>query len=313
LKSAVIKQRPKPPTVHLPGLLAFASVARHLNFGRAAAEFEVTPTAMSKTIKQLEAQLQVRLFNRTTRSVGLTEAGMQLFATLAPALEEIKNSVQRIGDSAGRPSGTLRINTSFVAFAVLIEPHLPQFLKNYPDITLDICVDNGLSDIVASGFDAGIRLGHALQRDMIAVPLGPIQRLIVVGSPTYLAAHAGPKTPADLLQHDCVRQRLPSSARLLDWEFRVGSKITVTDVSGRLIFDEMRLVLAAVRDGCGLGYVFEQFATRELQSGAVVKLLDKYCPPLETFYIYYSNRGQMAGKLRVFIDFIQAANWQTPK
>jgi DNA-binding transcriptional LysR family regulator len=309
MKNTESKSRP----IHLPGLIAFESVARHKNFGRAAAELEVTPTAMSKTIKQLEAQLEVRLFNRTTRSVGLTEAGAQMLATLAPALEEIKKSVQQIGDTAGRPRGTLRINTSFVAFAALIEPHLPEFLQRYPDISLDLCVDNGLSDIVAGGFDAGIRLGHALQRDMIAVPLGPIQRLIVVGSEAYFSRHARPKTPADLLQHDCIRQRLISTARFVEWEFRTGNKTAVIDVQGRLIFDEMRLVLSSASQGCGLGYVFEHFAANELQSGAVVRVLDKYCPALEAFYLYYSNRAQMPGKLRVFIDFIQAANWAAPR
>src|SRR5215471_10084369 len=169
--------------VHLPALLAFECVARHLSFARAAEELDVTTTAISKTIKQLEAQLHVRLFNRTTRSVALTEAGMKLLGTLAPALAQIRDSVQQAGDLSERPHGLLRINTGYVPYAALIEPRLALFSERYPEITLDITIDNNLSDIVAGGFDAGIRLGYALQRDVIAVPLGPMQQLTVAGSP----------------------------------------------------------------------------------------------------------------------------------
>jgi DNA-binding transcriptional LysR family regulator len=300
----------QPP--RLAALLAFECIARHLNFGRAAAELGVTPTAISKTIKQLEAQMGVRLFHRTTRSVSLTEAGGQLFASLSPALEQIRESVQRVGDSAERPRGALRINTSFVAYAALIEPHVQAFLARYPDITLEVSVDNALSNIVADAFDAGIRLGHALQRDMVALPLAPIQRRVVVASPDYLARHSVPATPQDLLQHDCIRQRLSSRNRFFEWSFQVNGKPLVIEVRGRLIFDEMRSVLAAARRGNGLGYVFRQFAAAELASGELTTLLDKYCAPSETFHIYYPSRAQMAGKLRAFIDFIRAGNWEVP-
>src|SRR5215510_14637512 len=161
-----------PRAVHLPALVSFECVARHLSFVRASEEFDVTTTAVSKTIKQLEAQLGVRLFNRTTRSVALTEAGAKLLGTLAPALAQIQNSVQQAGEFSERPHGLLRINAAYVAYATLIQPLLASFGERYPEITLEITIDNNLSDIVAGGFDAGIRLGHALQRDMIAVPLG---------------------------------------------------------------------------------------------------------------------------------------------
>src|SRR5215475_5126432 len=171
--------------VHLPALASFECVARHLSFVRAAEELGVTTTAVSKTIKQLEAQLGVRLFNRTTRSVALTEAGANLLVTLGPALAQIRDSVQQAGDLSEHPRGLLRINTGYVPYAALIQPRLASFGERYPEITLDITIDNNLSDIVAGGFDAGIRLGYALQRDMIAVPLGPVQQLTVVGSPRY--------------------------------------------------------------------------------------------------------------------------------
>ena len=170
-------------------MVSFECVARHLSFVRASEELDVTTTAISKTIKQLEAQLDVRLFNRTTRSVALTEAGAKLLGTLSPALAQIRDSVQQAGDFSERPHGFLRINTGYVPYASLIQPRLASFGERYPAITLNITIDNNLSDIVAGGFDAGIRLGYALQRDVIAVPLGPMQRLTVVGSPRYFKRH----------------------------------------------------------------------------------------------------------------------------
>jgi DNA-binding transcriptional LysR family regulator len=292
--------------VHLPGLLAFESVARHLNFARAAAEHAVTPTAMSKTVKTLEVQLGIRLFNRTTRSVALTEAGAKLLATLAPALSQIRQSIEAVGESSARPHGALRINTSYVAYAALIEPYVNGFLKRYPDIDLDVVIDNALNDIVSGGFDAGIRLGHAVQRDMIALPIGPLQKLVVVGSPKYLARRGRPKTPRELLAHDCVRQRIGDRGRFLEWEFVSGTKPVRIDVQGRLIVNEMRCALTAALEGNGLAYVFRQFAAAELASGELLTVLDRHCPPGESFHLYYPNRAQMPGKLRAFIEFVRA-------
>jgi DNA-binding transcriptional LysR family regulator len=267
-------------------------VARHLRFARAAEELDVTTTAISKTIKQLEAELDVRLFNRTTRSVALTEAGTKLLATLAPALAQIRDSVQQAGEFSERPHGLLRINTAYVGYAVLL--------------------DNNLSDIVGGGFDAGIRLGYALQRDVIAVPLGPMQQLTVVGSPGYFKRHGTPKTPHELLEHDCIRHRL-NRARFFDWEFRIGGKDVTVDVRGRLVLDEMRAVLGAACQGSGLGLVFRQFAAAEIASGAVVPILDQYLPPDQPFHLYYANRAHTPSKLRAFIDFMKAANRKAAK
>jgi DNA-binding transcriptional LysR family regulator len=299
--------------IHLPGLLAFECVARHLNFGRAAAELEVTPTAISKTVKQLESQLGVRLFNRTTRSVALSESGAQLLSTLGPALEQIRHSVKSVSGSFGQPYGVLRINTSFVAYSALIENHLPAFLARYPQIIVDVSVDNRLTDIVAAGFDAGIRLGHALHRDMVSVPLGPMQRVVVVGSPVYLAANPTPQRPQDLLNHNCIRQRFAGTGRFFQWEFQVQKETVTLDVSGRLIFDEMRSVLDAARRGCGLAYVFQHFAASELRSGQLVPLLEKFSRADETFHLYYPARTMMPGKLRAFLEFMRAANWSEPR
>jgi DNA-binding transcriptional LysR family regulator len=298
----------KPKALQLPALLAFDSVARHLSFGRAATELDVTPTAISKTVKQLESQLGVRLFNRTTRSVGLIEPGAQLIGMLRPALEQIRQSVGSVSGAFGRPYGTLRINTSYVAHACLIAANLPTFLQRYPEVQLEISLDNTLTDIVAGGFDAGIRLGHALHRDMVAVPLGPLQRRVVLASPAYLAVHPAPRKPEDLLNHDCIRQRLSGRARFFEWAFRVKQRSVLIDVSGRLVLDEMRSVVDAAHRGCGLAYVFEQFAAVELGTGALVPVLEKFSPPSEAFHLYYPARTMMPGKLRAFLDFMREVN-----
>ena len=294
--------------IHLPALIAFDCVARHLSFGRAATELDVTPTAISKTVKQLEWQLGVRLFNRTTRSVALTEPGAQLLGTLRPALEQIRQSVGSVSGAFGKPFGTLRINTSYVAYACLIAASLPTFLERYPEVELEISLDNTLTDIVAAGFDAGIRLGHALHRDMVAVPLGPLQRRLVLASPAYLAARPAPRKPEDLLNHDCIRQRLSGRARFFEWAFNVKQRSVTIDVSGRLVFDEMRSVVDAACRGCGLAYVFEQFAAAEIRSGALVAVLEKFSPRSEAFHLYYPARTMMPGKLRAFLDFMREVN-----
>src|SRR5215510_4784737 len=300
------------PAVPLLRLTTFELVARHMNFARAADELKVTPTAVSRTIKQLESELGIRLFNRTTRSVALTEGGNELLAALIPAMGQIRASLERVTASASRPSGLLRINTSGVAYAVLIEPHIAEFVRRYPEVVLDVQIDNGLSDIVAGGFDAGIRLGHALQRDMVAVPVGPMQQLTVVGSPRYFKRRGTPRTPHELLEHDCIRQRL-NSARLFEWEFRIGGKDVIVDVRGRLVLDEMRAVLGAACQGSGLGLVFRQFATAEIASGAVVPILDQFLPPDQPFHIYYANRAHTPSKLRAFIEFMQTVNRKVSK
>lgn len=292
-------------SAYLPGLFAFESVARHMNFARAAEEMGVTPTAISRTIKVLEAQLKVRLFNRTTRSVGLTEAGSQLLQSLGPALEQIQHSIQQVGLATDQPAGTLRINTSYVAYAVLIRPHLQRFLDAYPSINLELALDNRLSDVVGSGFDAGIRLGHALQHDMIAVLLSNPQRRTVVASPAYLQRHAEPTRPEDLLDHACIRQRFPASDRHFEWKFTRAGKPLQIDVQGRLAFDEMRSVVEAASAGLGVAYVFDAFTAAELARGELTPLLERYRLPGEAFYLYYPNRSHMPGKLRAFIDFFQ--------
>ncbi|MGN6092112.1 MAG: LysR substrate-binding domain-containing protein [Luteibacter jiangsuensis] len=217
-----------------------------------------------------------------------------------------------VGDTFVQPRGALRINTSYVAYASLIEPHLESFLARYPRIDVEVSLDNALSDIVAHGYDAGIRLGHALHQDVVAVPLGPVQRRVVVASPKYLATHDMPTSPQDLLNHSCIRQRLPGKGRFFEWVFQQRKRALTVDVRGRLVFDEQRAAVDAARLGCGFAYVFEQFAADELRSGALVPVLEKFSPASEAFYVYYASRTLMPGKLRAFLEFMRAANGNSP-
>ncbi|USX19846.1 LysR family transcriptional regulator [Oxalobacteraceae bacterium OTU3REALA1] len=298
---------PSPP-VHLPGLLTFESVARHLNFARAAAEMGVTPTAVSRTIKNVEAQLNVRLFNRTTRSVSLTEAGASLNAALGPALELIKSSLSQALLATDQPSGMLRVNSSYVAYRILIEPHLAAFLEKFPLIDVEISLDNQLSDIVSAGFDIGIRMGKKLQNDMVAVQLGPVQKRIVVVAPDYFRERREPETIDELLKHDCIRQRYSVAGRFYEWKFEDRGQTVQIDVQGRLIYDEMRSVLDAAVQGQGIAFILEDFAKQELANGSLRQILRLHTEVDDAFHLYYPHRTHMPGKLRAFVDFMRTAN-----
>ena len=296
------------PPVHLPGLLTFEAAARHLNFARAAAELGVTPTAVSRTIKTVEAQLNARLFNRTTRSVSLTEAGASLHSKLAPALALIKNSLAETLLATDQPSGTVRVNTSYVAYRMLIEPHLEAFLASYPLIHVEISLDNLLGDIVSAGFDMGIRMGKKVQNDMVAMQLGSVQKRILVAAPNYFQHRKEPRSLDDLLKHDCIRQRYSVGGRWFEWKFDSGGQVIQIDVQGRLLFDEMRSVVDAAARGQGIGFVFEDFAKQELASGQLRQILKQHSAMDDAFHLYYPHRTHMPGKLRAFIDFVLNAN-----
>lgn len=302
---------PAPP-LHLPGLLTFEAAARHLNFARVAAETGVTPTAVSRTIKNLEAQLNVRLFNRTTRSVSLTEAGAALNATLAPALALIRNSLSQALLATDQPSGMLRVSSSYVAYHILIEPHMASFLQQFPLINVEISLDNQLTDIVSAGFDLGIRMGRKLQNDMISVQLGTVQKRIVVAAPDYFDERSEPATMADLLRHDCLRQRYSVGGRLYDWKFEDRGQMVHIDVQGRYIFDEMRSVLDAALQGQGIAFILEDFARQELASGRLRQILKQHWAFDDAFHLYYPHREHMPGKLRAFVDFMRHANSAKP-
>jgi DNA-binding transcriptional LysR family regulator len=296
------------PAVHLPGLITFEAAARHLNFARAAAEIGVTPTAVSRTIKSVETQLNVRLFNRTTRSVSLTEAGASLSASLAPALALIKSSLSQVLLATDQPSGTVRVNSSYVAYRILIEPHLDAFFEKFPLINVEISLDNQLSDIVSAGFDVGIRMGKKVQNDMVAVQLGSVQKRIVVTAPDYFHERHEPETIEELLKHNCIRQRYSFGGRLFEWKFQARRQMVQIDVQGRLIFDEMRSVLDAAVQGQGIAYIYEDFARQELASGMLKQILKRHSALDDAFHLYYPHRKHMPGKLRAFVDFMRTAN-----
>ncbi|MBD8656096.1 LysR family transcriptional regulator [Oxalobacteraceae sp. CFBP 13730] len=294
--------------IHLPALMAFEAAARVLNFARAAAELGVTPTAMSRTIKILEEQLNVRLFNRTTRSVSLTEAGTALNVSVAPALASIRAALAQVGHGADRPSGLLRINLSYVAYRILIEPHVDAFFNAFPSINLEISLDNQLSDIVSAGFDAGIRLGRKVQNDMVAVQLGGLQQRVVLAAPDYFRERARPERIEDLLGHDCIRQRYSFGGRLFDWKFQVAGQMVHIDVQGRLIVDDMHSVVDAAVRGAGIAFAYAAFARQEIAAGSLVRILTDDSAIDDAFHIYYPHRSHMPGKLRAFVDFMRDAN-----
>ncbi|KIP99642.1 transcriptional regulator [Agrobacterium tumefaciens] len=298
--------------VHLPGLLTFEAAARHLNFAKAAAELGVAPTAVSRTIKAMEAQLNVRLFNRTTRSVSLTEAGSSLNSKMAPALALIRDSLSEALLATDQPSGTVRVNSSYVAYRMLIEPHLEAFLASFPSINVEISLDNALGDIVNAGFDIGIRMGKRVQNDMVALQLGPVQKRIVVAAPDYFQNRKEPETVDDLLHHNCIRQRYSIGGRWFGWKFDFEGQIIQIEVQGRLLFDEMKSVLDAAMRGQGIGFVFEQFAKQELISGQLRQILKQNSGMDDAFHLYYPHRKYMPRKLRAFVDFMLNANAARP-
>jgi len=294
--------------VHLPGLLTFEAAARHLNFAKAAAELGVAPTAVSRTIKAMETQLNLRLFNRTTRSVSLTEAGSSLNSKIAPALALIRDSLSEALLATDQPSGTVRVNSSYVAYRMLIEPHLDAFLASFPSINVEISLDNALGDIVNAGFDIGIRMGKRVQNDMVALQLGPVQKRIVVAAPEYFQNRKEPETVDELLSHNCIRQRYSVGGRWFGWRFDSDDQIIQIEVQGRLLFDEMKSVLDAAMRGQGIGFVFEQFAKQELKSGQLRQILKQHSGMDDAFHLYYPHRKHMPRKLRAFVDFMLNAN-----
>ncbi|MEO7758449.1 MAG: LysR family transcriptional regulator, partial [Dokdonella sp.] len=254
---------------HLPALLVFARVAAHGSFTRAARELEVSASALSQTIRALEARLGVRLLNRTTRQVGLTEAGTALLARVEPALLDIDCAVEDLRQQRERPAGVLRITAPQVGVPALLEPHLAEFLAAYPDIQLDLQVDSALNDLVADGLDAGIRLGEKVQRDMIALPLGGAQRSVVVGAPAYFARHGMPKHPRDLQAHNCLRFRFARGATVYRWEFCERRRWYEVGVEGNLICNDHALLLRTASSGGGLVHTMEPLVRAQLAAGTL--------------------------------------------
>jgi DNA-binding transcriptional LysR family regulator len=286
-------------------LRAFRLIAEHGTFTRAAAVLGVTPSALSQALRQLEEHLGVRLLQRTTRRVGLSDAGRELLARVTPALGAIDAALEDVRQRGGDPAGTLRLTMPQIVVRSLLEPVLKDFLAAYPRITLDLRVENRLADLVGEGLDAGIRLGELVERDMIAVPLGGKLRSVVVGSPAYFARHGRPQHPRDLARHNCVSFRFASGA-VYRWEFARAGRWFEIAAGGNLMVNDAELALQAALAGIALHYAVEPLVRAALADGRLESVLDAFLPPFEGFYLYYPTRLQMPAKLRVFIDFLRA-------
>ncbi len=289
----------------LAELSALAAVALHRSFRKAADELQLSPSSLSHMIRALEARVGVRLLHRTTRSVSATEAGQRLVARLQPVLRDLDLALAEVDRFRSRPSGTLRINSAEGPARMLLEAAVPAFLARHPEMSLDLVTEGRLVDIVAEGFDAGIRLGEAVPQDMVAVRFGGTVRFVAVASPGYLATREAPRAPDDLARHSCIRYRL-RSGRLFRWEFaRHGQELTV-DVPGPLILDHVELMAEAAASGLGIAYVPERTAQPFVADGRLLTVLDEWCPRIPGLFLYYPGHRQVPPGLRAFIDVLKA-------
>jgi len=284
-------------------LKAFAAVVERASFARAADHLGFSPSALSQTIRQLETRLGVRLLNRTTRSVAPTSAGARLYERIVPVIHELDAAVAEAVEATGRTAGTLRINTLSVAADKLIAPRLGRFHRAYPQVVLDIVIDDGLSDIVAGRFDAGIRVGERLEKDMIAVRLTPDVEMTAVASPDYLAHHGEPKTPADLHRHVCINWRFPGTGAIHRWGFEKKGKKLEIAVEGALISNHQEIVVGGALQGLGILYAYDDERIDDLIArGQLKRVLAEWSLTLPGLFLYYSNRRLPQPALRAFID-----------
>ncbi|RWI54742.1 MAG: LysR family transcriptional regulator [Mesorhizobium sp.] len=289
----------------IDGALAFLRVAAHRNFRAAAADLGVSPSALSQTIKALEVNMGVPLLSRTTRSVGLTEAGALFLEQLSPSVKGLQTAFETVQTFAGRPSGLLRINASRGVIPFLLGQILDDFAKSYPQVDIELYADDGLADIVEGGFDAGIRLGELLQSDMVAIRLTPPFSFCVVASPEYLEAHGAPAQPEDLRQHQCVRFRHSTSGGIYRWQFAHGQREFEIAVNGQLIVNDTDVMVAAALRGAGFIYVAEPIVEEHITEGRLVTALEDFCPTSPGLFLYYPNRMQALPKLKAFVDFMR--------
>ncbi len=290
----------------LDGLLAFWKVAEHRGFTAAAAALEVSPSALSQAIRSLETRLGVRLLNRTTRSVSLTEAGEAYLSRIGPALGDVMAAGEQLHALQGRPSGVLRINAARISIAMVLQPLLAGFLKAYPDVQIELSNDEGYVDIVERGFDAGVRLGESVQKDMVAVPLGGPIAVAIVGSPDYFSRHPAPRHPTHLVHHNCVRFRFAGSGAIYKWELEVDGRMVEYEMAGSLTIGDSMFSVEAALEGVGLAYTFEQLALPHIRANTLKRVLASFSPTFPGFYLYYPSRRQQASKLKAFVEYALA-------
>ncbi|WP_046869249.1 LysR family transcriptional regulator [Microvirga massiliensis] len=290
---------------NLNDLLAFLSVARERSFTKAAAKLGVSQSALSQTIRQLEERLGLRLLTRTTRSVSPTEAGERLLRSIGPRLDEIEAEIESLSELRERPAGTIRITATDYAIEQVLWPKLERFLPKYPDIKVELSIDYGLTDIAAERYDAGVRLGEQVAKDMISVRIGPDTRYAVVGSKPYFARHPSPETPQDLIGHSCINLRLPTHGGLYAWEFeKEGDELRVR-VEGQLVFNGIFQVLKAAVAGFGLAHVPEDLAQPYLAKGRLVRVLEDWCPTWPGYHLYYPSRRQSSPAFALLVDALR--------
>jgi DNA-binding transcriptional LysR family regulator len=286
-------------------LLAFIAVAEEGNFTRAAAKLATSQSALSHTIRRLETRLGLRLLARTTRRVAMTEAGERLFRTIAPAFADIDGGVAALSELRDKPAGAIRMTTSEHAAHTVLWPALKPLLRSYPDLHVELIIDSGLTDIVAERFDAGVRLGESIAKDMVAVRIGPDLRMAVVGAPSYFAEHSKPRSPQDLAEHRCINLRMPTSGGLYAWELENGNRDLRVRVDGQLIFNNARMVATAASEGLGLACVLEDLVADHLADGRLIRVLAEWCPPFSGYHLYYPSRRQPSAAFVILVDALR--------
>jgi DNA-binding transcriptional LysR family regulator len=289
----------------LDDLQAFIAVARERSFTSAAAKLGVSQSALSHTIRQLEERLGVRLLSRTTRSVSPTEAGQRLLHSIGPRFEEIEAEVAAISELRDKPAGTIRLTVSDHAFSSVLRPKLAKLLRDYPDIKVEIVIDNALTDIAAERFDAGVRLGEQVAKDMIAVRIGPDVRFAVVGAKSYFAKRSPPVTPRELTSHTCINQRFPTYGGLWAWDFERDGRELKVRVDGQVILNGTFQILDAALDGLGLAYVPEDVAKPHLENGRLIRVLEEWSPPWPGYHLYYPSRRQSSAAFALLVDALR--------
>lgn len=286
-------------------LAAFIAVAEEGSFTRAAAKMGLSQSALSYSVRMLEERLKVRLISRTTRSLSLTDAGERMLRSLRPAFDHINGEIEALTASQDEPSGTIRITTFRHAAKTVLWPVLTTLISRYPEITVELNLDEGLTDIVASRFDAGIRLGESVQKDMIAVKVSPDLRMAVVGAPSYFEHRAIPRTPHDLSEHLCASYRMTSAGGLFSWEFeRDGQELDVR-VNGPIILNDGEMLELAALDGLALAYVFESQAAEHIASGRLIRVLEDWCPPFAGYHLYYPSRRQHTPAFSLLVEALR--------
>jgi|SRR5579862_4842833 len=290
---------------HLDDLVAFLAVAREQSFTKAAAKLGISQSALSHTMRELEARLGVRLLTRTTRRVAPTTAGERLLQTLGPRFEEIESELLAISELREKPAGTIRISTTEHAVDAVLLPKLGKLLRDYPDIKIEIAIDYGLTDIVGQRFDAGVRSGEQVAKDMIAVRIGPDRSLAVVGAPSYFRKQPEPKLPQDLIHHNCINLRLPTHGGLFAWEFEKSGREMKVRVDGQLIFNTTAQMLNAALAGCGLAFVPEGMVEPYIAKGRLKRVLADWCPPFSGYHLWYPSRRQSSAAFALVVEALR--------